>query len=235
MRLALWTPRPDRWSWLLGRADPSVVLVREDPPTAPEADLDIYHLDDEAEYAFVVCALRRRPGLLVLERLGLHAAVHAATAGRGDAAGYLRAARRSAGAPGVFVARQFLAGRGGGLAPLLPFDSFVLETALAVLVTDRRLLVPARRALGRRPLRLELAGDASSRLGRLESLAQAALAERGDRSRWLYERQAEDSTPQGRALGELRPAARELGLPELPPEVGRAVRELFARDRAAGA
>ena len=77
-------------------------------------------------------ALRQRPGIVVLAQWGLHALVHAETAGRGDARVYLREARQAHGDIGGFVARQVLAGMGGALRGLVAMNQRVLESSLVI-------------------------------------------------------------------------------------------------------
>lgn len=230
MRLALWTAEPGRWPGLPSAGEDSITLVSEPAAVRPAADLDIYHLRDDPAFAFVLRSLEARPGIVVLEDQSLHTLVHAETAGRGDLAGYLRAARRAAGPRGAFVARQVLRGLGGALVPLLALDDTVLDGALALIVADAgqqaRL---ARRVRGRPLLVLSLVENGPA------TLAAAALVLARELRPGLAARVAalealrdSEATSHGRALAELRPLARELGLPDLPENAGRALASLFA-------
>jgi glycosyltransferase involved in cell wall biosynthesis len=64
-------------------------------------DLDLYHVGNNADsHGWIVDALRRRPGLVVLHEFVLHHLVAGITLGRGDAEGYLNAMQREAGPVG---------------------------------------------------------------------------------------------------------------------------------------
>src|SRR5262249_49501390 len=57
-----------------------------------EADIDLYHVgNDPAAHGWIVEALRRRPGIVVLHDFVLHHLVAGMTLGRGDGSGYLGA------------------------------------------------------------------------------------------------------------------------------------------------
>jgi hypothetical protein len=127
----------------------SLALVSGEPPSLPEADLDLFHVADDPAHGFIYRALRARPGLVVLETWSLHRLVHAETAGRGDDAAYLREARRAHGETGAFVARQVLGGLGGEVLPaLFPLNDRVLEGGLGLVATTEYV---RRRAAARRP------------------------------------------------------------------------------------
>ena len=113
VRVALWTPTPDA-AWVAAlRAELAreleLTLVPTSRPCRPPAEIDLYHVAGSPAHGFVYRALLRRPGIVLLAEWGLHALVHAETAGRGDADAYLREARRAHGDTGEFVARQVLA------------------------------------------------------------------------------------------------------------------------------
>jgi hypothetical protein len=230
VRLALWTAQPERWPGLAAAGDDSVALVCAEDASPLAADLDLYHLRDDPAFAFVLRALVARPGVVLLEQWGLHQLVHAETAGRGDTAGYLREARRCAGARGHFVARQVLRGLGGALLSLIALNDGVLDAALAVIARDAALRARLARVVRDRPLlELSLERDgaaaivaAALALGRkIGPLPEARLAA-------LEHRREREETVLGRAVAELRPLAREIGLPDLPDEARRAVASLFA-------
>jgi len=83
-------------------------------------------------------ALRRGPGLVVLQEIEDHHLVAGMTLGRGDADGYLEAMEREAGPPGRLLAQEVIAGR----APppwetrpeQLPLAGEVLELATGLIV-----------------------------------------------------------------------------------------------------
>jgi glycosyltransferase involved in cell wall biosynthesis len=68
--------------------------LRRDPP----ADIALYHVGNDAEaHGWLVEALHRRPGIVVLHDFVLHHLVVGLTFARGDAAGYLAAMEREGG------------------------------------------------------------------------------------------------------------------------------------------
>jgi hypothetical protein len=235
VRLALWTPRPGQawWAGVVGALrGPSVLRVVEgEPASAPPADLHVYDVADDPAHGFVYRALRRAPGLVVLESWNLHRLVLAETLGGGDAAAYRREARRMHGETGSYVAEQVIAGRGGALPGLLPCCDRVLEASLALATTSGVVHARARRRLGGRPV-LALPGDDPDRAARgILDLARFVLAE-GERLR----REAEsDRVPEGGllalALDEVRPAAHALLLPSVPSEVRALIADLLPEDR----
>ena len=168
MRVAVWSPLPPSPSGvadyvvesipaLLVHCD--VVLVAEDATRvdpavrarftvhsatdAPPADLDVYHLGNSPDHAFVYRRALREPGVAVLHEWSLHHLVLHETVERGDLASYVREMRRAHGEQGTFVARQVARALGGDLLPaLFPLSDRVLERSLAVValteaVTDR--------------------------------------------------------------------------------------------------
>lgn len=158
MRVALWSPRVGSgWLAALGphlERRMRIEWVTEKVAAAPDADVDVYHLDDDPDHAFVYRALVQRPGLVVLEEWGLHRLVHAATAGQGDSRSYLRAARRAHGDRGVFVAGEVVRGEGGEWLPaLLDFNPSVLEASLALIATSEAIRLRAEKRLRPRPVR----------------------------------------------------------------------------------
>ena len=67
----------------------------------PQADVALYHVGNDAEaHGWIVEALRRRPGVVVLHDFVLHHLVVGLTFARGDMAGYLSAMEREAGLVG---------------------------------------------------------------------------------------------------------------------------------------
>ena len=229
MRLTLWTAEPGRWHGLTSDDEDPIRLVSEPVAERPAADLDVYHLRDDPAFGFVLRALDARPGIVVLEDRSLHALVHAETAGRGDSAGYLHAARRAAGARGTFVARQVLRGLGGALGPLLALDDAILDRALALIVADAGLEVRlARRVRGRPLLVLSLETNGAAALcAAARALARELRHGLAARLAALEALRGSEATAHGRALAELRPFAREIGLPDLPAAATHAVASLL--------
>lgn len=226
MKLALWTPRPQQgWparitAWLASRLE--LAVVSAEPPQRPPADLDVYHLANDATHGFVYRALLVRPGIVLLDEWNLHALVLAETAGRGDVEAYRREARRERGATGGFVAGQVLQGTGGALPQLLPLNGRVLDASVALVTTSEEVRGRATRRLGGRPLLSLAAGDEAAvehTLGALLEIARGGRSRLAERTRALGEERALTPTPLGRALAELRPRAHDVGLPELPDGV----------------
>jgi glycosyltransferase involved in cell wall biosynthesis len=105
-------------------------------------DLDLYHVGNNADsHGWIVDALRRRPGLVVLHEFVLHHLVAGMTIGRGDAEGYLNAMQREAGPAGRMLAHGVV----DGLIPPIwehrpeqfPLAREVLCDAVAVVVHSR--------------------------------------------------------------------------------------------------
>jgi glycosyltransferase involved in cell wall biosynthesis len=108
VRVAYYSPLPPSRS---GIADYSALLLpalseRVDVVVArpgrfrrePKADLCLYHVgNDPAEHGWIVEALRRRPGVVVLHEFVLHHLISGITLARGDVEGYLGALEREAG------------------------------------------------------------------------------------------------------------------------------------------
>lgn len=245
MRVALWTPLPEA-AWVASLAAElarglELVLVSAEPTEPPPAEIDLYHVAGSPAHGFVYRALLRRPGILLLAEWGLHALVHAETAGRGDAGAYRREARRAHGDKGEFVARQVLSGLGGALPGLVAMNQRVLERSLAVVAFTEQLreraaaLLPGRsvvllsldRLAGATPAMPE--SDAVAQATAVRALildvARGAEAER----RAMAARAAEEGTLMASALDELRWTAREVGLAELPEGAEPLVAALFGK------
>jgi glycosyltransferase involved in cell wall biosynthesis len=106
------------------------------------ADVDLYHVGNNPEsHAWIVRALRRRPGVIVLHEFVLHHLVAGMTLGRGDLRAYVEAMRKEAGAEGVMLAWGVIE----GVVPALweaqperfPLALGVLEHATGVIVHSR--------------------------------------------------------------------------------------------------
>jgi glycosyltransferase involved in cell wall biosynthesis len=116
MRVAYFSPLlPER----SGIADYSALLLpalRErvevtiaKPRRSPSADVALYHLGNNPEaHGWIYEALQRRPGLVVLHEVSLHALIAGLTLGRGQRARYLAAVERDAGSAGRAAAERAL-------------------------------------------------------------------------------------------------------------------------------
>jgi len=121
VRVAYYSPLPPERS---GIADYSALLlpalqrlidvdvVRRGRTRPVAADVSLYHVGNDPEaHAWIVDALRRRPGVVVLHEFVLHHLVAGLTIGRKDGPGYLAAMERDAGVPGRLLAHGVLDGR----------------------------------------------------------------------------------------------------------------------------
>ena len=121
MRVAYYSPLPPERS---GIADYSELLlpalkrlvevdvVRHGRTRPVAADIALYHVGNNPEaHGWIVDALRRRPGVVVLHDFVLHHLVAGLTIGRKDGPGYLAAMERDAGVPGRLLAHGVLDGR----------------------------------------------------------------------------------------------------------------------------
>jgi glycosyltransferase involved in cell wall biosynthesis len=149
MKVAYYSPLPPSRS---GIADYSALLLpelekridvvvarpgrfRRDPP----ADICLYHVGNDAEaHGWIVEALRRRSGVVVLHDFVLHHLVVGLTFARGDAAGYLAAMEREGGLVGRLLAYAVLDNK---LPPLwetrpedFPLAGEVLDHATGLIV-----------------------------------------------------------------------------------------------------
>lgn len=148
MRLAVWSPAPPSVSGIadyvaeqlapLRRHHAVEWLGREPAGARPDAELDVYHVGNSPEHAFVYRAALERPGVVVLHDFVLQDLVRHETLGRGDAVAYRSEMRRAHGPAGGFVARQVARGLGGELLPaLFPLNDRLLEASLAVVALTR--------------------------------------------------------------------------------------------------
>lgn len=152
MRVAYFSPLPPEQT---GIADYSALLLpalrerldvtvvrrgRKRPPRG--TDVALYHVGNNPDaHAWIVDALRRHPGVVVLHDFVLHHLVAGMTVGRRDGHGYLDAMERDHGVVGRLLAHGVLDKR---IPPLwetrpeeFPLVSFVLEHATAVVVHSR--------------------------------------------------------------------------------------------------
>jgi hypothetical protein len=212
-----------------------LVLVSAEPKGPPPAEIDLYHVAGSPAHGFVYRALLSRPGIVLLAEWGLHALVHAETAGRGDPDAYRREARRSHGDTGTFVARQVLGGLGGALVALLAMNQRVLDTSLALVAFDEPVRRRAAALLPGRPVvhlpldRIGTGGEPATLATALRALVfeVAPRAEAGRRE--IAARAARERSLSGSALDELRWTARELGLAEPPADTEPLVTALFGK------
>jgi glycosyltransferase involved in cell wall biosynthesis len=108
------------------------------------ADVALYHVgNDPAAHGWIVEALRRRPGVVVLHELVLHHLVAGLTVGRKDAAGYLDAMEREAGVVGRMLAHGVLDNRLPPLWETRPED-FPLAGEVLELAREHGLIVHSR-------------------------------------------------------------------------------------------
>ena len=147
MRVAYYSPMPPSRS---GIADYSTLLlpelsqrveivVAEPGKRAPHADVALYHVGNDPDaHGWIVDALRKRPGVVVLHEYVLHHLVAGITIGRGDGRGYLDAMERELGVAGRLLGLGVL----DNLLPLLwetqperfPLSGVVLDSARGLIV-----------------------------------------------------------------------------------------------------
>jgi glycosyltransferase involved in cell wall biosynthesis len=154
VRVAYYSPLPPERS---GVADYSALLVpalqrrvelvfprrgRTKPPRATDAA--VYHVGNDPDaHGWIVEALRRRPGVVVLHEFVLHHLVAGLTVGRRDAAGYLDAMERDGGVVGRMLAHGVLDNRLPPLWETRPED-FPLAGEVLTLARDHGLIVHSR-------------------------------------------------------------------------------------------
>jgi glycosyltransferase involved in cell wall biosynthesis len=151
VRVAYYSPLPPERS---GIADYSALLlpalaqlvdveiVRRGRTRPVAADVALYHIGNDPEaHGWIVEALRRRPGVVVLHDFVLHHLVAGLTIGRKDGPAYLSAMERDAGIPGRLIAHGVLDGR---VPPPwetrpdeFPLAGEVLATATGIIVHSR--------------------------------------------------------------------------------------------------
>jgi glycosyltransferase involved in cell wall biosynthesis len=167
MKVAYYSPLPPSRS---GIADYSALLLPELEQRIevvvarqgrfrrdPAADIRLYHVGNDAEaHGWIVEALRRRPGVVVLHDFVLHHLVVGLTFARGDAAGYLAAMEREEGLVGRLLAYAVLDNK---LPPLwetrpedFPLAGEVLDHAAALIVHSHYVERRAREAGYRGPI-----------------------------------------------------------------------------------
>ena len=160
MKVAYYSPMPPSRS---GIADYSALLlpalrervehvvVAAPRMRAPDADVGLYHVGNDPDaHGWIVDALRRRPGVVVLHEFVLHHLISGITLGRGDARGYFEAMERDFGV----VGRLLALGVADNLLPLVwetqperfPLAGAVLDLAQALIVHSRYVEERARSA-----------------------------------------------------------------------------------------
>jgi glycosyltransferase involved in cell wall biosynthesis len=127
------------------------VVVAEPGGRAPAADVTLYHVgNDPDSHGWIVDALRRRPGVVVLHEIVLHHLIAGITIGRGNGRGYLDAMERDSGVAGRLLGLGVL----DNLLPLLweteperfPLVGTVLDLADGLIVHSRYVEQRARAA-----------------------------------------------------------------------------------------
>ena len=152
MKVAYFSPMPPESSGIADysallvpalRAHVDVEIVRRKAKRPPRgADLAVYHIGNDPDaHGWILDALRRTPGLVVLHDFVLHHLVAGVTIGRGDGHGYLDAMEREHGVVGRLLGHGVLDKR---LPPLwearpedFPLTGEVLGLATAVVVHSR--------------------------------------------------------------------------------------------------
>jgi glycosyltransferase involved in cell wall biosynthesis len=107
-----------------------------------DADVALYHVGNDPDaHGWIVDALKRRPGVVVLHDFVIHHLVAGLTIGRHDGHAYLAAMEREAGVPGRLLGYGVLEGR---VPPLwevrpqeFPLAGEVLDRATSVIVHSR--------------------------------------------------------------------------------------------------
>ena len=150
MKVAYYSPLPPSRS---GIADYSTLLlpalreridvvVAEQGKRAPAADVALYHVGNDPDaHGWIVDALYKRPGVVVLHEYVLHHLVAGITIGRRDGRGYLDAMERELGVAGRLLGLGVL----DNLLPLLwetqperfPLAGTILEHAQALIAHPR--------------------------------------------------------------------------------------------------
>jgi glycosyltransferase involved in cell wall biosynthesis len=118
------------------------VVIAEEGRRAPAADVALYHVGNDPDaHGWIVDALNKRPGLVVLHEYVLHHLIAGMTIGRGNGRGYLDAMERELGVAGRLLGLGVL----DNLLPLLwetqperfPLSGTVLDQARGLIVHSR--------------------------------------------------------------------------------------------------
>jgi glycosyltransferase involved in cell wall biosynthesis len=130
------------------------IVVAHKGRHAPAADVALYHVGNDPDaHGWIVDALRKRPGVVVLHEYVLHHLIAGITIGRGDGRGYLDAMERELGVAGRLLGLGVL----DNLLPLLwetqperfPLAGTILEHAHG-LITHSNYVAGRARAAGYR-------------------------------------------------------------------------------------
>jgi glycosyltransferase involved in cell wall biosynthesis len=130
------------------------IVVAHKGRHAPAADVALYHVGNDPDaHGWIVDALRKRPGVVVLHEYVLHHLIAGITIGRGDGRGYLDAMERELGVAGRLLGLGVL----DNLLPLLwetqperfPLAGTILEDAHG-LITHSNYVAGRARAAGYR-------------------------------------------------------------------------------------
>jgi glycosyltransferase involved in cell wall biosynthesis len=119
-----------------------VAVVRPRRPLLRRTDVALYHVGNNPQvHGWIVDALRRRPGVVVLHDLVLHHLVAGLTLARGKPEAYIAAMEREAGEPGRRLAEDVAGGRVRPLwetsAERYPLAGEVLDHATGLIVHSR--------------------------------------------------------------------------------------------------
>ena len=152
MKIAYFSPMPPEQTGIADysalllpalRARLDVTVVRRGSKRLPRGtDVALYHVGNNPDaHTWIVDALRRHPGVVVLHDFVVHHLVAGMTVGRRDGHGYLDAMERDHGVVGRLLAHGVLDKR---IPPLwesrpeeFPLTSYVLEHATSVIVHSR--------------------------------------------------------------------------------------------------
>ena len=172
-----------------------MAVVGHGRKSAPRGtDVALYHVGNNPDaHAWIVDALRRRPGVVVLHDFVLHHLVAGMTVGRRDGHGYLDLMEREHGVVGRLLAHGVLDKR---IPPLwesrpadFPLATFVLEDATALIVHSRYVRDQARAAGYEGPISVVPAPGVAG------SDRRARARRPGHRCRLLRRRQLEQADP----------------------------------------
>jgi glycosyltransferase involved in cell wall biosynthesis len=127
------------------------VVIAEQGKRAPDADVALYHLGNDPDaHGWILDALNKRPGVVVLHEYVLHHLIAGTTIGRGNGRGYLDAMERELGVAGRLLGLGVL----DNLLPLLwetqperfPLSGVVLDKAEGLIVHSNYVAERARAA-----------------------------------------------------------------------------------------
>lgn len=112
---------------------------------APRTDIQLYHVGNSPEaHGWIVEALRRRPGVVVLHEFVLHHLVAGMTIGRRNGPAYLDAMERDSGLAGRLLAHGVLEGRVPPLWESRPEDFPLVDEVLDLAAAGGGLIVHSR-------------------------------------------------------------------------------------------